>query len=87
MSQQQEVREFLKAMSKDAEKNPLRLVLGMVYAIDAGPPPTVEVSIGHQGLENVPDVRYLDSYTPTVYDLVWMLVQGGDILVMGKLAT
>jgi hypothetical protein len=34
----------------------------------------------------VSNVRYLDSYSPTVADIVILLVNKGDIIVLGTLA-
>lgn len=31
-------------------------------------------------------VHYLDSYSPTVSDVVWVDIKGGDLLIIGKQA-
>jgi hypothetical protein len=48
-------------------------------------PHTVTLLIGGSDQE-VPDVTYLDSYAPTVNDTVWLLTNGTDAFVLGKLA-
>jgi hypothetical protein len=35
---------------------------------------------------DIANVRYLSSYSPTVNDVVWAIVDEPDILVLGKLA-
>ena len=44
---------------------------------------SVEVSGSDTAIEGV---RYLDSYSPTVSDVVVLIVSKGDIFVLGKLA-
>lgn len=34
----------------------------------------------------IPNIRYLASYTAAVNDTVWLLQNGPDLIVMGKLA-
>jgi hypothetical protein len=35
----------------------------------------------------LPSVKYLDSYTPTVGDTIFILTNGSDILCLGDIAT
>lgn len=63
-------------------RRPLLLRQVVVTAVNAGPPASVNIE------DNGPitGVRYLNSYTPTVNDVVWAMVDEPDILVLGKLA-
>lgn len=56
---------------------------GVVSAVNAGPPPTVDVTVG--GIV-IPAVRYLASYWPTVGDVVIVDFNGADPLVIGSTA-
>ena len=38
------------------------------------------------GTAVVPNVKYLDSYTPTVGDIVEIMMDDTDIIILGKLA-
>jgi hypothetical protein len=58
--------------------------LGTVSAITAGPPATVDVTVG--GIV-IPKVRYLASYSATVGDLVVVDFNGADPLVIGATAS
>jgi len=60
----------------------LRLRQGKVVAYDSG---ASNVDIQLAGDTNtLPSVKYLDSYSPTVDDTVWLLSTGADLLVIGK---
>ena len=54
----------------------------VVAAINAGPPVTVDLTLG--GV-TVGPVRFLSSYVPTVGDTVWCLQDDTDLLVLGVL--
>jgi len=54
----------------------------VVAAINAGPPVTVDLTLG--GV-TVGPVRFLASYVPTVGDTVWCLQDDTDLLVLGVL--
>ena len=57
---------------------------GQVTAKTAG---NTRVSVKISGSDTaVTDVRYLHSYAPTVGDIVVLLVNKGDIIVLGDLA-
>lgn len=56
---------------------------GTVQAVNAGPPPSLNVTIG--GII-IPNVRYLGSYAPTVADVVYVDFNGSDPLVIGAAA-
>jgi hypothetical protein len=46
-------------------------------------------SVGVQiagGANTLPSVKYLNSYSPTVNDTVWLISFGADMLVIGKQA-
>lgn len=51
--------------------------IGVVQAVETGPPKTVTVTIGGSA-HNTPGVRYGSWYTPTVGDTVVLLVLGSD---------
>lgn len=57
---------------------------GVVLAVNAGPPPSVDVALGTSTL---PAVRHLQSYAPMVGDDVFVEFAGPDPLVTGKAAT
>jgi len=46
---------------------------------------TNEVTL-NTGSGTIPNVRYLDSYSPSTGDTVWCIESGNDIIVLGKLA-
>jgi hypothetical protein len=48
-------------------------------------PHTVDLLVGGSD-QVVPDVCYLDPYAPTIGDSVWVMVDGTDWIVLGKLA-
>ena len=62
----------------------LRLRQGKVVAVNVSPN-----SVGVQidgGANTLPSVKYLNSYSPTVNDTVWLISFGADLLVIGKQA-
>ena len=67
----------------------VRLAWGVINAIVAGPPATVNLYIdGSTSLTN--GVRYDATYSPAVNDVVYLLKQpldhGNDYVIIGKLA-
>ncbi len=57
-----------------------------VQSVQTGPPHSLTVQVEGSSV-NVPGVRYLASYSPTVGDTVWCaLIDGRDLLVLGVLA-
>jgi hypothetical protein len=58
---------------------------GVVQSTSASPVNSVTVRISGDST-NISGVRYLSSYTPTVDDVVWILINGGDLIVLGELA-
>lgn len=57
----------------------------MVLSVDAGSPPTLTIQLGD---EEVPEVRYLNSYVPVLGEKVEIFIRsGGDVFVLGALAT
>jgi len=62
----------------------LRLRQGKVVAYNSGPS-TVDIQLAGD-TNTLPSVKYLDSYSPTVDDTVWLLSNGADLLVIGKQA-
>jgi len=62
----------------------LRLRQGKVTAVNTSPN-SVDVVIA--GDPNVlPSVKYLNSYTPIVNDIIFLISSGSDLLVLGDLA-
>ena len=49
-------------------------------------PKRVDIQIAGD-TNTLPSVKYLDSYTPTASDTVFILTNGADILCLGKIAT
>lgn len=62
----------------------LRLRQGKVVTYNSGPS-TVDIQLAGD-TNTLPSVKYLDSYSPTNNDTVWLLSSGSDLLVIGKQA-
>jgi len=62
----------------------LRLRQGKVIAVNVTPN-SVDVQIAGD-TNTLPSVKYLDSYSPTTNDTIWLLANGSDLLVIGKQA-
>jgi len=78
--------EFNNIVAKIVAQNArLDIAQAEVTVVTAGPPATVTIKISGD-INPISDIRYLSSYTPTVTDVVFCLVNKGDILVLGKLA-
>lgn len=63
----------------------LRLRQGFVVSVNASPA-SVNVQIAGDS-NTLPSVKYLDSYSPTSGDTVWLLSNGADLFCIGKQAT
>lgn len=61
----------------------IRLRKGVVQAVTA---PTVTIRLGGSTTD-IAGVRYLASYTPAVGNVVFVLVDGPALLILGRLAT
>ena len=76
--------EIIEALDRRRRRTSLELLLRQfkVTATSAGPPPTVTIE------DNGPveGVRYLSSYSPSVGDTVWAIVDEPDIIILGELA-
>jgi ubiquinone biosynthesis protein UbiJ len=62
----------------------LRIRQGQVIAVNLAPA-SVDIQIAGDA-NTLPKVKYLDSYSPTASDTVWILSFGSDLLVIGKQA-
>ena len=62
----------------------LRLRQGKVIAVNVTPN-SINVQIAGD-TNTLPSVKYLDSYSPTALDIVWLLSNGSDLLCIGKQA-
>ncbi len=63
-----------------AQQQPMQLTQGVVSATAAG-----SVSVRIAGATTpVTGIKYLSSYSPTTNDVVFMLVNGNDVLILGK---
>ena len=62
----------------------LRLRQAKVVTVSVSPN-SVGVQIAG-GANTLPSVKYLNSYSPTVNDTVWLISFGADLLVIGKQA-
>jgi len=62
----------------------LRLRQAEVITVNVSPN-SVDVQIAG-GANTLPSVKYLDSYSPTANDTVWLISFGADLLVIGKQA-
>lgn len=60
----------------------MRMRSGVVVSDEVG---TVTITVAGSTVE-IPGIRHLDSYAPTAGDTVFMLTDGFDILILGKLA-
>lgn len=77
-------RDLAAILATDDPRTRLRLRQGVVTAT-ATVPNRVTITIGGSP-DTVSGVRYLASYSPTVTDTVWLIQNGTDLLVLGKLA-
>ena len=65
------------------QNNKLSIHFGVVTARTSG---NTRISVEISGSStSVTGVRYLSSYTPTVADVVVMIINNGDIVVLGEL--
>jgi len=62
----------------------LRLRQGKVVVVNTSPA-SLDIQIAG-GANTLPSVKYLDSYSPTTNDTVWLISFGADLLVIGKQA-
>jgi len=62
----------------------LRLRQGKVIVVNVSPN-SINVQIAGD-TNTLPSVKYLDSYSPTALDIVWLLSNGSDLLCIGKQA-
>lgn len=74
--------DLARALLPDPAESRLQLRKGQVSAVSA---PTVTITLGGS-TTTIAGVSYLASYTPTVNDVVFVLVDGPSLLVLGKLA-
>jgi len=74
--------DLARALLPDPAEPKLQLRKGQVTAIAA---PTVTVTLGGSSTA-IAGVSHLASYSPTVNDIVFVLVDGPSLLVLGKLA-
>jgi len=79
------MRELADILTKPSATAPATLRWGVVTAVVTGPPKTVTAQLSGSSTPTA-GIRYLSSYTPTVADVVAMLVTGTDVLVLGRLA-
>lgn len=76
-------RDLARALAPSEAPSPLRQ--GVVTAVNAGPPASVDVRLG-SATTATPKVRYLASYAPSVGHTVWLLLLERDAVVLGRLA-
>jgi hypothetical protein len=86
VAKNREVTNLLSALAGPTdEMKSVRLVRGKVVTVqDIISPMYVTATIG--GGEEAVQMSYFDSYSPSVDDEVYILVNGGDKIVLGKLA-
>lgn len=63
----------------------LRLRQGFIVTVNVSPA-SLDVQIAGDS-NTLPSVKYLDSYSPTQGDTVWLLSNGADLFCIGKQAT
>jgi len=70
--------------ARTPEPRPLRLRQGLVVAVNAGsfPTLTVDLQLGGDTTSTIPAVAVLRSYVPRVNDVVWVAVNGTDLVVL-----
>lgn len=78
-----DMRDLVDALADAAPAPPVRLRQGVITAKDTT---TVSVAIGGSSTA-VTGIKYLNSYSPTVADAVWLATDGRDWMVLGKLGT
>lgn len=64
--------------------SPSGLMRGVVQSIQAGPPPTLTLTLAGS-TKNVSGIRFMADYLPTVGDTVVISMSGGDLFVWGAL--
>ena len=83
MSRMDDLAEVL--AQRTVEAGPVTTLRQAVVTDVDGATSTITVRLGGSTVD-VPGVRYLASYSPTVSDRVMVLRAGGDLLVLGDLA-
>lgn len=66
----------------DAPSDPIRRRLGVVDSINGAPPTSVNIKLGGSTTV-IPTVKFLQSYYPVVGDVVWVDLNGHDLIVVG----
>lgn len=78
--------DFTDVVAKIVTQNArLDIAQAEVTAVVAGPPASVTIKISGD-TSTITGIRYLSSYSPSTSDIVFCLINKGDILVLGKLA-
>lgn len=81
------IRDLAARINANAEEpyTPAQLVKATITAFDnVGPPPTVSIVLSADpSAVAIDGVRFLESYSPTVGDVVAIAKQGSDILILG----
>lgn len=62
------------------QQQPMQLTQGVVSATAAG---SCSVKIAG-ATDAVTGIKYLSSYTPVTNDVVFMLINGSDVLILGR---
>lgn len=81
--QRQQVQSLAEALLPQTQPGAI-LAKGKIISWQTGFPPTVTLQLGGDTSTSIPQVRYLDSYTPTAGDTVLIAKQGPEIIVIGK---
>lgn len=68
-----------KSTARDPNSNDLTVRVGVITAIGSG---TVSITLGGDTTV-IPNVRYLNSYSPNVGDVVQVIVNGTALLILG----
>lgn len=78
-------RDLARILGADQQFQPLALRQATVMRTGTGPA-SVTISIAGSAML-IEHVRYLAGYSPAAQDTVWVLQNGPDLLVLGRLAT
>lgn len=86
MSAADDLAKYLQSLAATPQTGQVSFIQGVVTAISAGPPPTLSMTLSGD-TQVFTGFRYLQSYTPTVGDVVTVVKQNNSLLVVGCIAS
>ena len=86
MSDIDPLRNLAQALTNDPGQ-PVTMTKGVVTLVSiGGQPPTCEIQLSGDTTTKIAGVRFIDSYSPTVGDVVQVIKQGPMLLILGQIA-